>query len=80
MQRGRLPLPAPPGVYIPGIRQASGVETLAISEEAALHVSRLPDLHSDPFDRMIVAQAIVHGMTILTPDDAVGQYAARVLW
>lgn len=77
---GRLALPMKPYVYLPRIREKSGIEALAVDEESALHTSRLPGLHGDPFDRMIVAQAIVHGMTILTPDDAIGQYAARVLW
>jgi PIN domain nuclease of toxin-antitoxin system len=77
---GRLPLPGKPEQFIPQIREKSGIETLAIDEESALHLARLPRLHGDPFDRMLVAQAIVHGMTILTPDEAIEQYAARVLW
>lgn len=77
---GRLPLPKKPDLYLPQIREKSGIAALAFDEESALHTSRLPGLHGDPFDRMIVAQAIVHGMTILTPDDTIGQYAARVLW
>ena len=77
---GRLPLPRKPALYVMHIREKSGVETLAFDEESALHTSRLPKLHGDPFDRMLVAQAIVHGMTIVTPDDEIAQYAARVLW
>jgi PIN domain nuclease of toxin-antitoxin system len=77
---GRLPLPERPDIYIPRIREASGIESLPIDEEAALHSGKLPSLHTDPFDRMLVAQAIVHGMTILTPDAAIEQYAARVVW
>jgi PIN domain nuclease of toxin-antitoxin system len=40
----------------------------------------LPDLHRDPFDRLLVSQAIVHGLTILTPDPLVTQYPARTIW
>ena len=76
---GRLPLPAKPEIYIPRIREKSGIETLQIDEESALYTSRLPKLHTDPFDRVLVAQAVVHGMVILTPDEAIAQYAARVL-
>jgi PIN domain nuclease of toxin-antitoxin system len=47
---------------------------------AALHLSRLPDLHRDPFDRLLVSQAIVHGLTIVTPDALVTQYPARTIW
>ncbi len=77
---GRLPLPQKPEIFVPKIRDQSGIESFAIDEESALHSSKLPPLHNDPFDRIIVAQAVVHGMTILTPDDAIAQYAARVLW
>ena len=51
-----------------------------IDEESALHNARLPRLHRDPFDRMLVAQAIVHGMTIVTPDPILRQYPARTTW
>jgi PIN domain nuclease of toxin-antitoxin system len=48
--------------------------------ESALHISRRPILHRDPFDRMRVSQAIVHGLAILTPDELVAQYPARAVW
>jgi len=77
---GRLPLPGKPEIYIRQLREKSGIETLPVDEDSALYAARLPKLHADPFDRILVAQAIVHGMAILTPDDAIAQYAARVLW
>jgi PIN domain nuclease of toxin-antitoxin system len=77
---GRLRLPERPDVFVPTIREASGIGSLEIEEESALHAGRLPGLHADPFDRMLVAQAIVHGMTILTPDQDIEQYGVRVLW
>ena len=77
---GRLPLPGRPDIFVPTVRDASGIASLEIDEESALHAGRLPGLHADPFDRMLVAQAIVHGMTILTPDPEIEKYAVRVLW
>jgi PIN domain nuclease of toxin-antitoxin system len=77
---GRLPLPARPDLFVPKVREASGILSLDIDEESALHAGKLPGLHADPFDRILVAQAIVHGMTILTPDPEIEQYAVRVLW
>jgi PIN domain nuclease of toxin-antitoxin system len=77
---GKLTLPDHPDRCIPALRTARGIATLPIDEESALHASRLPWLHRDPFDRLLVAQAIVHGMTILTPDPIVARYPARTLW
>jgi PIN domain nuclease of toxin-antitoxin system len=77
---GRLPLPEPPQRFVPAEREAHGIASLAIDEESALHLCRLPSLHRDPFDRMLVSQAIVHGLTILTPDPLVLQYPARTTW
>ena len=76
----RLTLPERPERYVPAMRAARGIATLAIDEESALHASRLPSLHRDPFDRLLVSQAIIHGMTILTPDPMISQYPARVFW
>jgi PIN domain nuclease of toxin-antitoxin system len=77
---GRLPLPDPPDRFVRDMRVAHGIASLAVDEESALHVSRLPSLHGDPFDRMLVSQAIVHGLVILTPDPLVVQYPARTTW
>ena len=77
---GRLPLPQRPDIYIPVIREQAGVDSLELDEESATHTARLPRVHDDPFDRLLVAQAIVHGLTILTPDPAIHQYPVRVLW
>lgn len=77
---GRLPLPTPPDVFVPAQRAAHGIEPLAIDEEAALHIARLPDLHRDSFDRMLVAQALVGGLTLVTPDETIRRYAVHTLW
>ena len=77
---GRLPLPEPPDRFIPAQRKQHGIDPLALDEEAALHLSRLPQLHKDPFDRMLVCQAIVHHLFILTSDDLVTQYPVRTIW
>ena len=77
---GRLPLPEPPDRLIPRLRERHGVSPLPIDEESTMHVTRLPPLHRDPFDRILVCQSIVHGMTLLTPDPLITQYPARVMW
>lgn len=77
---GRLPLPEPPEVLIPAERDMRGLEPLPFDEESALYGTRLPSLHRDPFDRMLIAQAIAHSLTIVTPDPLITQYPVRVLW
>lgn len=78
---GQLPLPeTPPDRFIPARRDHCGIATLPLDEESALYAHRLPLLHRDPFDRMLVCQAIVHSLTILTPDEQISQYAVRTLW
>jgi PIN domain nuclease of toxin-antitoxin system len=78
--RGRLPLPMKPERLIPQLRQQSGIEVLDIDEVAALYVDRLPWIHKDPFDRILIAQAVVHGMVILTSDEEIEQYGVKTLW
>ena len=77
---GKLPLPEPPERLVPAQRKQHGIEPLSLDEEAVLHLARLPLLHKDPFDRMLVCQAIVHGLVMLTPDKLVNQYPVRTMW
>lgn len=77
---GRLPLPSPPEHFVPTARRRHKIEPLPIDEAAATHVHRLPPLHRDPFDRLLVSQAIVGGLTIVTPDRDITQYPASVAW
>ena len=79
-ERGRLPLPEPPERLIPVERRLRGIAPLAFDEEAALQGRRLPWLHRDPFDRMLIAQAIASGLAIVTPDPLIAQYPIRVVW
>jgi PIN domain nuclease of toxin-antitoxin system len=78
--KGSLRLPVQPDRLIPAARHRYGISPLPIDEESALHVVKLPALHADPFDRMLVSQAIIHGLTIVTPDPLVTQYPARTMW
>jgi PIN domain nuclease of toxin-antitoxin system len=77
---GRLPLPEPPARYVASRRSWLRVEPLPFDEAAAAHESTLPPLHRDPFDRGLIAQAILLGMSIVTPDPTIARYPAPVLW
>lgn len=73
-QLGRLPLPAPPAELLPSQREAHGIASLAIDELAMTHLAALPPLHRDPFDRLLVAQALQHELTIVSVDANVLAY------
>ncbi|NOY69841.1 MAG: type II toxin-antitoxin system VapC family toxin [Deltaproteobacteria bacterium] len=77
---GRLPLPLQPDRFIPKERKRHFIFSLNLSEQDTLHLCKLPTPHKDPFDRMLVCQAIEHSMTILTPDPLITQYPIRCLW
>ena len=77
---GRLPLPEPPERLVPTERELRGVLPLPFDEESAFQVMRLPALHRDPFDRMLISQAIALGLAIVTPDPQIAQYPVRVIW
>ena len=55
---GKLPLPEPPAGYLPRQREAHQIATLPIEEAGLVHLAGLPPLHRDPFDRILVAQAL----------------------
>lgn len=77
---GRLPLPDAPDRFVPAMRIGHAITPLPLEEEAALHLAKLPELHKDPFDRMLVCQALVHGLILLTPDEMIRQYPVRTIW
>ena len=76
---GRLPLPEAPETYVPSRMRATGLESLPISHTHALRVAGLPRHHDDPFDRLLVAQAQLEGLTIVTADAAFERYDVPVL-
>jgi PIN domain nuclease of toxin-antitoxin system len=59
---------------------ALGLECLPIVEADAVRAASLPLHHRDPFDRMIVAHAINHGLTVVTHDRLFERYPAGILW
>ena len=76
---GKLPLPGPPADYLPQQRLVHGIASLPVDEGAMPHLATLPPLHRDPFDRLLVAQALQHGLIIATVDPAVAVYPVTFL-
>ena len=77
---GRLPLPGTPSDFIKRWRTRHDIESLPLDEESVFQLSRLPEYHKDPFDRMLVCQAVAGGMVILTPDPLISAYPVRTEW
>jgi PIN domain nuclease of toxin-antitoxin system len=71
---GKLPLPEPPAGYLVRQREAHLIASLPIEEGAMGYLAALPLLHRDPFDRILVAQALQRGLTMVTIDTAVRAY------
>ena len=78
--RGRLDLSERPDRWVPKFRKLNAIDSLPLTEESVLYLSGLPSHHTDPFDRMLVCQAIAEGVTILTPDELIRQYPVRTIW
>jgi len=75
----RLPLPKPPAVFIPEHRAINRIQSLPLDEASAAHLQQLPRYHSDPFDRMLICQALVHDLTLVSADTKVQQYGVKLL-
>ncbi len=76
---GRLDLPEAPEVYVPERMRLSGVEALAVGHAHALRVASLHLHHRDPFDRLLVAQAQLEGVAIVTADAVFERYDVEVV-
>ena len=78
--KGQLELATPVESFLVDQRRLHWIESLPISEDAVLLVRELPHFHQDPFDRIIVAQALAEEMTIVSSDRLIRRYAAPVAW
>jgi PIN domain nuclease of toxin-antitoxin system len=77
---GRLTLPAPPERFVPEQLADDEIDGLAITHAHALHVAALPNHHSDPFDRVLVAQAQLERCALLTADPQLLAYDVEIIW
>jgi PIN domain nuclease of toxin-antitoxin system len=78
-QLGKLPLPEPPETYLPKQRNLHQIISLQLDEVSVAQLAKLPPLHRDPFDRMLICQALQNNLTIATVDEMVRAYSVSVL-
>lgn len=79
-QLGRIDLPDKPGIFISHQMALNAVQGLPIQPNHALHVFNLPGHHRDPFDRIIIAQAQIERLPIITSDPLFAKYKVKVVW
>jgi PIN domain nuclease of toxin-antitoxin system len=75
---GKLPLPHPPETYLPVQRKMHVIDELPLDEPSVAQLARLPAIHRDPFDRMLICQALEYGMTLMTVDVTIPSYPVTV--
>lgn len=79
--RRKLQLRLPPEKWFPRAMELHGLREAPFHSQIALAAAALPDLHRDPFDRLLVATAQKENLTLITPDPLIRQYPdVRTLW
>jgi PIN domain nuclease of toxin-antitoxin system len=77
---GKITLATPPDSLIATSLERFSTEFLTIQIEHAMTAPTLPVHHKDPFDRMLVAQALAEELTLITADEILRKYACSILW
>jgi PIN domain nuclease of toxin-antitoxin system len=77
---GRIKLPQKPDIFIIDQLAKNAVRSLPIHASHALYECNLPNLHRDPFDRIIVSQSKIEKMPVITGDPLIKQYKVSVIW
>jgi PIN domain nuclease of toxin-antitoxin system len=77
---GKLSLPAPPGTFVPSRLARDAISALPVEHAHALQVGLLPHHHRDPFDRLLVAQAQIEAVPLMTADRQLEPYEVDIIW
>ncbi len=75
---GKLPLPGPPEEYLPNAIRNAGFEESPIENEGIYFLDKLPAHHGDPFDRLLIAHAMINGWEVMTVDAQWEKYPVRI--
>lgn len=80
-RKGKLELPMRPAAWFEAALDFHGLSEIPVTGSIAVASTELPPLHSDPCDRLIVATAMLHSLTILSPDSHIRDYeGAETVW
>ncbi len=80
LQLGKFRQSLPLKEIIEAQQQTNGIEILPVTLPHVLAIEQLPPYHKDPFDRLLVAQAIVEEAALVSGDQTIARYAVRVVW
>ena len=79
VKRGRLTLPVAPAEFVERVLSQHGIQGVPVDRHIALASAELPDIHNDPFDRIVIATAQIHGLHILSRDRVIPTYPDTVV-
>lgn len=81
VKRGRLGLPVAPDVFVTRALAHHGITEIPVTSRIGCRSAALPDIHNDPFDRILIATAQEYKMTILSKDSQISRYPQiKVIW
>jgi PIN domain nuclease of toxin-antitoxin system len=80
IQSGKLRIPEEPEAFIVGRLALHSMDSLSVKLEHAVRVYTLPAHHKDPFDRILVAQALSERVPLITADPQIARYPVEVIW
>ena len=78
--KGQLLLDDPPRIFVPKKCTEQNIEILPLDLPSALRTNDLPSIHYDPFDRILICQALTSDFTLVTSDSAIQKYAVKTIW
>lgn len=77
---GKLKIAHLSGEWIALQRESHGISPLPLKESSLIYLPKLPDYHRDPFDRLLICQAMEHSLVLVTPDELILQYPVKTRW
>ena len=77
--KGHIVLPDAPKIFVPTRMRQAGIKSLPITHQDTLLVGELPDIHKDPFDRLLMVQANTNNLTLLSDDDLFEKYTVNLI-
>lgn len=79
-RKGKLSLGAPAAMFVQQVMDTYGFLSCPLDIATANLMDTIPMHHDDPFDRMLICQALMHNLAVVTPDNEIAKYPIQVIW